>query len=285
MYCIRKHILTAKTLGIFQWCWWFSFKVLTLSCKEKLFALWARRFWIYDSVCTVPICCNHILTAKKLGIFQWLWWFSFKGLTLSCEEKLFALWARRFWIYDYVCTVPICCNHILTAKKLGIFQWFWWFSFKVLTLSHIVTAKTLRISNDFGDFLWKVWRSVAKKTCLRCDLTYFEFMILFALLQPYSNCKNAWHVHWFWRISWKGLTCGCEEPLLALWFSTCLIYDSGCIAATTPCNHILTAKKLFANGFDDFLTKIEVWLSRHVKKSPSMWWPLGCNPLIMELFR
>ena len=86
-----------------------------------MFALWARRFWIYDSVCTVQICCNHSLTAKKLGIFQWLWWFSFKGLTLSCEEKLFALWARRFWIYDYVCTVPICCNHIHTAKKTWYF--------------------------------------------------------------------------------------------------------------------------------------------------------------------
>ena len=121
MYCIRNHILTAKTLGIFQWFWWFYFKVLTLSCEEKLFALWARRFWIYDSVCTVPICCNHILTAKKLGIFQWFWWFSFKVLTRSCEEQLFALWARRFWIYDSVCTVPICCNHILTARKTWYF--------------------------------------------------------------------------------------------------------------------------------------------------------------------
>ena len=88
-----------------------------------------------------------------------------------------------------------------------------------------------------------------KKTCLRCDLTYIESMILFALLQPYSKCKNAWHVHWFWRISLKGLTCGCEEQLLALWFSTCLIYDSGCIAATTPCNHILTAKKTICQWF------------------------------------
>ena len=62
--------------------------ILTRSCEEQLFALWARRFWIYDSVCTVPICCNHILTAKKLGIFQWFWWFSFKVLTLSCEKCL-----------------------------------------------------------------------------------------------------------------------------------------------------------------------------------------------------
>ena len=62
---------------------------------EKMFALWARRFWIYDSVCAVPICCNHILTAKKLGIFQWFWWFAFKVLTLSREEKMFALWARK----------------------------------------------------------------------------------------------------------------------------------------------------------------------------------------------
>ena len=199
-------------------------------------------------------------------IFGWLY---LKRLTLGGEELLFALW------FIILLTLRFCmhCAKMLqlysNCKTPGMFQWFWslWsFSLKGLTL-------------DFEEQLLALWQNM-----FRIYDSVWTAAICCNMLQPYSILQNTRYFRTKLVIFLKGLTLGCEEQLLALWSNKFWIYDSACIAATTRCNHIPTAKRLlFSNGYDDFLTKIEVWLSRNVKKSRSMWWPLGCNPLIMEL--
>ena len=68
-----------------------------------------------------PQTAKCLVFSNDFHDFPWRGWrLVVKTNRLHCDL------ASIYWIYDSVCTAT-CCRHILTAKTLGVFQWFWWY--------------------------------------------------------------------------------------------------------------------------------------------------------------